>query len=419
MKLLTIATPALVVSALLCTMRDGLAQAETQDVRAFKAGTLPLFSSSEMVTLREHLRQSDWNSFLIDFFRDLYDSQFADLIIYIPKDGPTKQTLLWKETEREYLTGRKYLYVIIITENTLKRLPPRAVITKDSVTQRTVTNVVSSSDDVHSTILTTSPDKSDTTAHAPPTTDTIKTTTTTTLKSSYEATDAQLLVTLRSLDYQPDRFLIALVKSVAATLGAGIEQPTASAAHDTTLAVSLTPLGDPSQCHQLWLAMLRLPLVENTTNRVSVRPAAGRSHFPMDRSIHQNFGNFSHSRFGVSIGAGLTLDASRVDFKDTTAVAIGPETDVSLYLFGHFYLHSPRLPWQPTSFALVGGTNLFGGGLLDDIVAGISFGRVIGDLGFIVGLNLLEEEKREMREVPTTISKKRKVRAFFGVDFAL
>ena len=326
-----------------------------QDDR-FKTGTIRLLNESETQLMRDRLERdvlNDWDWVLRTYLGVIYDSSQAHLLVYVPESGSAKQKLIWKGSHRSWLTGKLHLWLIVLAEEA--SLPTAGEGRED------------------------------------------------------------ISVTLTSLDYQKDRFLVALLKGLAGGLlsGATPEQQT-QVEQETTEQLRLESLSADGVRKPLYMAIRRFDLAENTSNRVSIRPASGSS-FPADRSLQYNFGNASGSAFGVSLAGGITFNAASDEFMGTTPVGRTADLRMSLYLFGHLYFRRPRLPWSRWSVSLVGGTNVIRGGLLDDVVAGLSFGGIVGDLGIITGVNLMEYSRLEDGIVNTS----RKARLFAAVDFVL
>jgi hypothetical protein len=322
----------------------------------FRAGTIPILNVPQTQVLRDRLAsgsQADWSWVLNDYLGVIHDSSLANLMVYLPDTGTIRQSLIWKGSHRTWLPGRQHLWVIVFAEEVA--LP------------------------------------------------------------GAEEGHGDLSITLTSLDYQKDRFLVALLKGLAGGLMSGATpEPHTSVEEETVLQVGLEPVSSGDVNRPLYMGIRRFDLAENTSNRISIRPASNEP-FPADRSAHYNFGNASGSAFGVSLAGGFTFGAASDEFFGTQPVGRTADIRMSFYLFGHLYFRRPRLPWSGWSVSLAGGTNVLRGGILDDVVAGLSFGGIVGDVGIITGVNLLEFRELEDAVVKTN----RKARLFVGVDFAL
>lgn len=338
----------------------------------FPHGTLPILTQAEAATLRDNLANASddaqWDAVLAQYFGTLYDSSLVDLVVYIPSGDSVRQALIYDGQVETRLDGAKFVYALIFTDVAPRRIQGAAM-------------------------------TAGTTA----------------------AADHDVVVSLAALDYQKDRFLAALVKGIAGKLGASLETK-APQASDSSVSLRFEPVTGNASSSPLFVAMTRFPLAERTTNRISLRPAAGRSNFPRDRSIYYNFGNASGSRFGVSLAGGITIAARRETVEDvgdtTQTVKQGAYLRTAIYLLGHIHIDRADLPWDQFSFSVTGGTNLSNGDLLDDLVGGLTFGRV-GDMGFMVGGNLFQTEKLERSGGTQTIKRTWKLRPFFAIDFAL
>jgi hypothetical protein len=376
----------------------------------FKTGTTPAFDAAGIRHLhgllgRDTIVDGDtvpnWNPVLEKYFGSMFDSSLSDFVVFIRKDSTTRQGLILDGKLQHELPGKRHLWLLVFSESPFHR-PPR--VTTDSTMRVTIESRKDTTGGQSDTALI----KADT-AH------TITTTTTTT-----EAGGAGIEVTLTSLEYKKDRVLVSLVKSLIG----GRTPSDPAATRDTTVGLHLRLLGKTTDTTgdtlALYVAMHRFSLSENTRNRISFRRVAPSVEFFGDsaRGIHYSFGNHSGSPFGVSLGAAVTTWAATREYKDTALVSRGADLRQALYLFGQFYpFHGlqPRLPWRSfPSLGLALGTNILPGGLLDDLVLGISFGRW-KDLGLVVGLNCVKSQRLD-GSVPKST---RDCGFLLGGDFAL
>jgi hypothetical protein len=124
-------------------------------------------------------------------------------------------------------------------------------------------------------------------------------------------------------------------------------------------------------CYQ----MVKLPLSENTINRIRVRPDT-------TRSAYATFANYSGSPLGVSIGVAATvLSTKRMHWS---------VVDAHPFAFFHIYLMRPRLPsekrtheFRPRSVGLALGAQLKE--LYSGYFGGLSLGHLIGGAGLVMG----------------------------------
>lgn len=318
--------------------------------------TLDRVSPSTARSIQTKLRSDrpDWNGVLRLFFGERgYDQGIPDLVIYVPPAGAVKQALIHGGREVDNLEGQKFLYFVVFSERTI---PPSM------------------------------------------------------------AAGPHLAVGVRSLATAPDPFVTSLVKALASQLGTSVPEAEPAEDRDSDLKLSFLDVrADTTSGGRLDVAMGRVELDANSLIRVSIAPIGG---FPLDPhlSVHDMFGNSDGSRFGVSLGAGFTLNVRRPTFEDGTQTGTEAYLRSSLYLFGHAYLDRPHLPLDRFGLGVAAGTNLLRGSLLDDLVLGVSIGR-LADLGLVVGANLLEWQ--EPIAGTTQIRSTRHWRPFIGLDFRL
>lgn len=325
----------------------------------FGGGTLPLRTAAEVRTLRTLLEQKNWGGVVREFFGELYDPSLADLVVYIPASGSVTSGLVHDGKKRGYVTGQKYIWIVAFSDQDL----------------------VSAEGDAYN-----------------------------------DSTDVR--ISLEALDYRRDPVLSALVKAIGTFFSGAVPSSQAQVARDSALDLRFTSIARQGASEQLYVLLGRLPVAENTTNRLSVFAGPGK-RLPADHSAHFHFGNVSASLFGASLAGGLTLDAARPEFSDTTRVAREGDVRPSLYLFGHFYLMKrPHLPWDSRSLGVAIGTNVIRGGILDDIVVALSVGRWHG-IGLLAGVNWLVWDKLDRTGARTIVKTGRRFRAFVGADFAL
>lgn len=325
----------------------------------FGGGTLPRLSDREMSELREMLDHEEpaWGEILRTYFGTLYDASLADLIVYIPSSDEVRQALIQEGEVLEELSGEEFLWVLVFSTRAL---------CPDSLNEE------------------------------------------------------QLELILQTIVHTDDPFLTALISSFAQAMGRSA--PVVAETHgppDTVLGITLEPLGGEDS--SLYVAMERFPLTQNTMNRLSVTATAA-CDLPKDRSIHFYFGNSTRSRFGVSLGGGFTFNAGQPVFNEAgDLVRLDSNERAAVYLLGHLYpirSLSPKLPWEPWGVGLTAGTNIFNGSILDDLIYGLSLGRLDG-LGLVVGVNWTKwREKISLPDGAFHFKDTRKTRLFLGLDYA-
>ena len=323
----------------------------------FPAGTYGRLAPKAVDSLRALLArpESTWADARKFYFRTTYLPGLPDVMVYIDSGYAIRQALIHHErvSTARVLRSEKYIYVLVFTDSPLVRVE------RDS-------------------------------AKGP----------------------QALRISRTAVDYQADPFVVMVLKGFGAKLFGATPVPRATAVADTGVQLTLDSVGTGlSWPHPLYSALVRFPLAEETWNRVHIAGARGWE-LHGGTTIVTNFGNASASRFGVSIAGGLTYNARMQALKDTVLVPTGEHLRASLYLLSHFYLLRPSLPWSRRSLALTVGTNLARGDPLNDIVAGVTVGRLIGDMGVTVGANALPSKLRDGSDT-------RRIRPFASLDFHL
>lgn len=336
---------------------DGTLQRDIPSRPRFPSGTLGGLGGAEIDCLRRLLAlpEAQWGVARAFYFGSTYLPNLPDVMVYIASPDSIRQSLIRRgdPVQSRVLRSEKYVYVLLFSELPLVRD------TKDSA-----------------------------------------------------AAPDSLRITRTSIDYQRDPFLLTMFKGFGAKLfGVTVDQR-AAAVSDTTVFISLDSIGTGTTSRRpLYIAFARLRLADETWNRVHIAGARGR-RIQGGTTIVSNFGNAASSRFGVSLAGGFTYRARMRALRDTTLVPTGEYIRFTLYVFSHLYLVRPSLPWRGRSVALTAGTNLVRGEPLNDLVAGVAFGRLIGDMGLIVGANALPTKLRDGSDT-------RRLRAFFAFDFHL
>jgi len=211
-------------------------------------------------------------------------------------------------------------------------------------------------------------------------------------------------VDLNVLAHQPEpsEYTIhGLLKTISSFIfGSSIETGIrAQAFEDSTINIKLTKHSDKKIT--IYTFMTKLEIGLNTKNRIVIRPPT-KSAKKRFQFINYNFGNFEKSRFGVSLGFGVSTGiGSILDDKLTDADRI------SLYVFGNYHFCRPRLPVDRKSFSVTLGTNFITGKFLQNIILGIRSGW-LNPVGIIFGVNWI-----------SVSDDSRKLHIFLGLDYRL
>lgn len=191
-----------------------------------------------------------------------------------------------------------------------------------------------------------------------------------------------------------------------------------------------------------WMAVARIVVPDNSINRVTVAygpaPDAGdtgssdnkpgsnskpdqktANKQPDDTKEEKYSGNFlaatghfsnsPDSNTAVSFALGTTFNS-----KNTSIASGGSNVNLDGFAFAKFYIRPPYLYAIPSStryrpsIGIVLGTNV-NGTIFNNIVLGVSYGHIIGNVGFIAGVNSIAGI--------TNSTQGRKNRAFFGLEY--
>ena len=154
---------------------------------------------------------------------------------------------------------------------------------------------------------------------------------------------------------------------------------------------------------KLYVGFKRLGLPNNALVRYTLRAnEAGKSYdLPNATAVSRTIENASGSRFGASLGLGVTGDAPDSTFAfnhDSTDVLSKSSSSPwkpNAWVLAHFYITRPQLPIAPTSVSVVAGTNVGVSDLFRDLLVGLSVDRLFGDVGVMGGLNFIERQTTE------------------------
>lgn len=206
--------------------------------------------------------------------------------------------------------------------------------------------------------------------------------------SQAAADTADLRFARRTLVYKTDPTLAMLFTSLLKLFGS-VTPP------DIQLADSLRSLtlqqisADPHD--SLWAGYSRFALVENTAVEVSLSPVVGKA-FPTVASdsttalqhVYGNFINAKQHTFELGILAGMTYGPPIPSFDSALKITSeSARSAFNAYLIAAvnaphwFQIGPPEHLWR-ASLGVFVGTNVFTGGLGDQIVTGVSVGHLLG-----------------------------------------
>ena len=382
----------------------------------------------------ENLPDSQWpDTVLRGYFGQLYSKDFLDWVVFIRKDGTSRQALFAKGklVKDNIVRGHQSLSLVVFSESTFKPEVADTIARKATLAERR------NADRLRQIRLATMARQCEA----------ARISCTVTLTYTGDETKpggagggsgavtemaGELALFRTTLQYTRDPGLIALLKG----LTAGVVGPAAdpAAVPDSTPPVKLEDVimgrdGDDST--RLYFGYRRLHLPLNALVRFTLRPnREGKVDFPKTTSISRTLENASRNPFRASLGTGLTVNAP-----DTTFVIpdTGPSPVVStssrlkprVWVLAHVAIIRPQLPIRPQDLTLLVGTNLSTSDLFRDLLVGVGVGRLIGDVGIVGGINFIQRQSTEpqLGAGDTIVSLKtgeyRRAKVFVGLDFAL
>lgn len=229
----------------------------------------------------------------------------------------------------------------------------------------------------------------------------------------------ELQFSRRSVNYRRDPMLSAVVKAVTGKFFSAVEPAAAPVPADSSKLMELSQLSAEPEVAALYVAQERFGLAENTEVVLSLRAAPGSPGMPGNlRSIYANLGNAAPSLWEVGIAAGASFGQPTDVVTDTLVTGSRSGTQPNLYLAGYLNLIRPRLPWSRFSLGPAIGVNLVRGGFFDEVMVGVAAGRVMGDVGVIVGATGTNVTTLVPRSgsVPPQQRQRREVNFFAGMD---
>lgn len=224
----------------------------------------------------------------------------------------------------------------------------------------------------------------------------------------------------RSINYQRDPLLSALVKSLASKFFTSVDVAESPVVADSSISKELTQLSADTTVARMYTTQVRFGVSENTEAEFSVRPATAGMRFPgRVASAYNNVGNASASLFELGVAIGTSIGPRTEVVKDDTLVT-GTRAGIqpNVFLTGYVNLiRRPSLPWRPRSLGLVTGMNVARGDVFDDVLLGIAGGRLIYDAGLVVAADAQRVTEIERSTAGTARgAERRKIALVVAVD---
>jgi hypothetical protein len=198
--------------------------------------------------------------------------------------------------------------------------------------------------------------------------------------------DGRLQFARRSISYQPPPTLTAIVRAVAGKFFSGDGPAGRPVPPDTSKPIELRQVAEHPDSGQMWVALDRYDLVEDTQVELSLHPDSGTKMPGTLRSVYTNIGNAPRATWEFGVAAGFSFGERTEVLKGDGSGVAGTEPGLqpNLYVTGYVNLVRPRTQHRH-SLGPVVGVNLVRGGLFDELIAGLALGHALDDVGLIVG----------------------------------
>ncbi len=308
-------------------------------------------------SLRAALNAGEFGKALQINFGATYNPKLVNWVVYVRRDGTVRQSVVKFGRPTHLLRTEKYAYVAVFLEE-----PP----TRDS-----------------------------TNAEWP-----------------------ALELSRRSIDFSREAFTSIMVALFSAGRLQGGAEPARTVA-DLDRQVRLRRISEDT-INTLWMGSARLELGENTDVQLSLN-AMGREQLSGALTrIYTTVNNAKSMRSELGITVGSSLGPPIVqDESGGTTVKAGAQSNV--YLSAYVNILRPHPPRQRKSVGIVAGTNITRGNLLDEILTGVGFGRLMGDAGAVVGVIWQQINTTTINPEggPSSTEQRRVPRLFLGFDLRI
>jgi hypothetical protein len=198
--------------------------------------------------------------------------------------------------------------------------------------------------------------------------------------------EGRLQFARRSISYQAPPTLTAIVQAVAGKFFSGNGPARTPVPPDTSKPIELHQVAEHPESGQMWVALDRYDLVEDTQVELSLHPDSATRLPGRLRSVYTNIGNAPRATWEFGVAAGFSFGERTEVLKDDGSGVAGTEPGLqpNLYVTGYVNLVRPRTQHRH-SLGPVVGVNLVRGGLFDELIAGLALGHALDDVGLIVG----------------------------------
>ncbi len=344
---------------------------QTNDCDTYPQGVNTL---NDVVALRTDLTSGQWAKALERWYSGTHECDLVDMIVYIDGAGTARVGMARGVDTGHVFFGQKSMWVLVISESSYIR-DDTALDTINFSRKNTVSisDTTQPYDNTSGKVPTASP--SDENNKRVETTDSTTSVTMKIRRYSFRVT-REALQYERGSSESTAAGMLALLLQLISKSASGLP-PTPDALRDSTVYLTLKPHYD-SKRGIIYGGIAKFNLALNTYNRIVVSPAQEGTF----RSVQTHFGNYDNSPVSASVGVGITQPVRTPGFDP----AHPDSGNAKLYIFGNWYLRSPRLPISPTSFAFTLGTNILAN-IFDDVIFGFRWGPWFEPLGVIVGGN--------------------------------
>jgi hypothetical protein len=319
---------------------------------------LKRLGSDSVAKLRTYLAAGCFEHALRLYFGDARSDQFVDWVVYIDSTGVVRQDVTRGWRTRREFRAEKYVWVLVFSDSSLGR----------------------------------------------------------------GRTDGRLQFAQRSISYQPPPTLTAIVQAVAGKFFSGDGPARTPVPRDTSKAIVLHQVAAQPEKGELWVALDRYDLVEDTQVELSLHPDSATRLPGRLRSVYTNIGNAPRATLEFGVAAGLSFGERTAVLNDDGNAVAGtrPGLQPNLYLTGYVNLVRPRTQHR-FSLGPVVGVNLARGGLFDELITGVALGHVVEDVGLVVGgsWNSVKHLQRDDAGKATGFREQRRLVPIVALDLRL
>lgn len=362
------------------------------------AGRLPMYSiqrleSAAVRQVRTYLAHECW-ALALQTYYSRFRPDLPDWVVYVDSAGAIRQGLVGGRTRdgsSQMFDGERYIWAIVFVDLPMHRTDSRPP-AFDGAKPPERPASASRSDAPRGPEPQPAPRPAPGGVVASPNADVVK-------LPLADTTD--LWLARRTIAYQRDPMVATLIKGLSKLIG--VQPNSDPAAPDSMRAIQLQQVSADSE-ESMWVGYGRFGLVNNAQIELSLSPVRGKEfpdpiappgQAPPAKTDHifADFVNARQHTFDVAIVAGATTGAAIPTYSTTTLLVTGKSAQVSanayLAAVWNLPISSPvRVPdpfWEQSRIGIFAGTNVLRGNVGDELIAGITLGRLFGDAGLALG----------------------------------